>query len=172
MWWIILTAFGLIFIILIYLLFARLFIEIDSNANIYKFGVAGLVSGEIILKYDSIWIRFIILGYRKEFDLIKPTKSISRIRVEKPLKQENTKPASIPNSFNRIVKVFVSFKVKKCVVSIDTGSMPLNGILYPWFYMLSVKINKKIMNNFWGENTLILRLENTLARMLWAYFKS
>jgi len=55
---------------------------------------------------------------------------------------------------------------------LDTGDMPLNGILFPWFYLFSRRVNHDVLINFNNENTIKLKIENSIARMLWAYIKS
>jgi len=171
MWWTLLVVFGFLVLVIIYLLFARLVIDLDSDVNIYKLSFGRLMSGRIVWEMDSIWIKLIILGWRKDINVLKPSKPRTKVPAKKPTKKVNRGKFTSP-SFKKIFGVINSFRLKKCNISIDTGNMPLNGILYPLFYMLSNKINKKIGINFWGENLLIVRIENTLARMLWAYFKS
>ena len=87
-------------------------------------------------------------------------------------KNKKTQNHSINKPIIKLINLIQSFKINKLFITIDTGNMPLNGALYPWFHLLSMKKNRTININFWGENIIIIHLENSLARMLWAYFKS
>lgn len=55
-------------------------------------------------------------------------------------------------------------------MSIDTGNMPLNGIMYPGFFWLSRLTGKTFEINFSDKNELILEIENNLAGLVKAFF--
>ncbi len=72
----------------------------------------------------------------------------------------------------KAIAVIRSFRVQYCELNIDTGNMPLNGILYPLGPILTHKTGSKISINFDGDTIMILKIQNTIARMLWVYLKS
>ena len=59
-----------------------------------------------------------------------------------------------------------SFSVNKCYLSIDSGDVQLNGILYPFFYWLGKRMHKTIEINFLNRNEFILEIENNFARII------
>lgn len=168
MWWIIVTFFILI---IAYLIFAKFCIEIDSTVNLYRLSFGKFLNVNIVAINDSIQLESNIFGWKRRHDLNNVSKVENNHAVKKiPKKSRNKKSFHV---YIKKVRFFIaSFNIKKCVILIDTGSMPLNGILFPWFYLLSIYTKKKISINFWGENVIILQIENSIARMLWAYFKS
>jgi hypothetical protein len=146
MWWIFLT----LVLILSYLLFARVLIEIDTTKEIYCLHYGWFFKIKLVIHDNSPIFRIHFFGVKKNI-------SIQKRRFM---------------TFRKLVAILKSFKLKKCHISIDTGNMPLNGILFPVFFLIGRYLKKPIGINFIGENSVILHLENTLARILWAYFKS
>lgn len=167
MWWVIPAIILLLFI---GLLFARWFIEIDSTKDLYRIRLERMVIFGLLLNKDIIQFELKIFWWKKIYDFetllfSKPTKTIAKPEIKKG-------KAKIKNPLKNLIKVIRSFKIRNCYITIDTGNMPMNGILFPWFYLFSIQSNKTIMINFWGENTVVLQIENSLARMLWAFIKS
>ena len=71
--------------------------------------------------------------------------------------------------FKNVLSVFNSFTITQCQVSIDTGNMPLNGLLYPLFWFASRYVKHPVQINFKNENYICLQIKNNLARITWAY---
>jgi hypothetical protein len=93
-------------------------------------------------------------------------------KIVKKSEKSNSNFFSSQKFFKKMRLILKSFKIKKCFITIDTGNMPLNGMLFPWIYLLSIYTKKTVMINFSEKNIIILQIENSIARMLWAYFKS
>lgn len=168
MWWIFIVFFILIIACLI---FAKVCIEIDSTVNLYRLSFGKFLIVNIVASNESIQLESNIFGWKRIHDLnsISKVKNIPDVK-KTPKESSYKKPV---HEYIKKVRFFItSFNIKKCVILIDTGNMPLNGILFPWFYLLSIYTKKNISINFWGENIIILQMENSIARMLWAYFKS
>jgi hypothetical protein len=107
---------------------------------------------------------FQLMFWKKRFSL----KSVGLEKEEKS-KAKNVKD-KVSFSIDKILNVIKSFKVNYFYLTIDTGNMPLNGILYPLVYLLGVKIKQEVSINFIGRNVLKLQIENSLARVSRAYF--
>ena len=61
---------------------------------------------------------------------------------------------------------------QELVLHLDTGDQPTNGLLYPVAAWLRHRTGHDIRIGFAGEHTLVLRIRNNLARMLWAYMRA
>jgi hypothetical protein len=161
--------FVLLFIIitfLIYLFFAPLFLEINNLTGLYRLRLHYFGSLNFILKNESIIIEVKILCWKKYVDLLE----VNFFTSKKTCKSLRKKSANI--SFKKIKAIFKSFKINEFEMSICFADMPINGILYPVFYLLGFYFKKKIAINFIEENKIIIEVENNLARMSWAYFSS
>lgn len=173
-WWIVPLAF--ILLLLGYLLFARLVIDIDSTTGLIQFRFDRLVCVNLLLNESAQVLRVRVAWWTKEYPLFEPGKKAGPEKpqpaAQKKKVRRRRKRMPAKKMFRKIKAVLLSFRIRTCTVSIDTGNMPLNGILYPWFYLLKCRTGKNIEINFWGENTVILQIENSFARMLWAYIKS
>lgn len=169
MWWLIPAT---IFLVFIGLFFARWFIEIDSTKDLYRIRLEGIASGEITLNKDAIQIEIKIFWWKKIYDFETLLLSNTQENEAKPEIKKRKGGFKTKKTLQKVMNVIQSFKIRECNITLDTGNMTLNGILYPWFYVFSIRSKKTVMINFWGENTVVLQIENSLARMLWAFFKS
>jgi len=82
---------------------------------------------------------------------------------------EKTAPKNSWFPIKKMRAIIKTFKINTCYINIDTGDAGLNGMLYPGFYWLSAYIHKPVGINFLNENDIVLEIENSLARMAWAY---
>ena len=53
----------------------------------------------------------------------------------------------------------------------DTDNMQVNGIMYPICLLAQNISGRQIGINFVGENIIILKIENNIARIVWAFIK-
>jgi hypothetical protein len=163
-----LVLFFVILLVLVYFLFAPIIIEIDTDHAMYRLRFHRLASARLFMS-DSLMLRLEIGRWMKQFDLLR--------RKEKKITPQRIQNTSGKHfHFRKIVKkisaILQSFRLTKCIIRIDTGDFPLNGILYPWFFLLSQKTGKLVMINFENDNRIVLEIRNSVARMLWAYIKS
>ena len=162
-----LVLLGFVLLLLSYILLAPLYIELDSRKRLFRFRFHRLASARIYLASESLFIDFKIIWWVKTVDLFLPRKKKDeKVKRKKKRRRMNMK------SFNKIWAAVKTFKVKKCSVNIDTGDMPLNGIIYPVFVWLSYKTGRTFSINFQDENEIIFVSKNNIARMLWAYTRS
>jgi len=155
-----------------YLLFAPLFVEVDSEIGLFRIRLHHIASAALRLTASSLIIDLNVAGWKKPIDLLGGREKVRR----KELKENGAKAKPIRKqrkiSFRRVLAVLRSFKVKTCQVVADTGDMPLNGMLYPVFYWLSIWSGQAFRVSFNDENEVKLNIENNMARMLWTYFRT
>ena len=165
----------------IYLLFAPFYIEIDSRAGLYRFRVHRLAYADVLFMKASLYIRIQILSWHREYDLLAkrpPRNREIKQTADKTVvvKEENADKAKTAFRYGltwpRIRAIINSFRITLCHVVIDTGDMPLNATLYPWFYILSQETGRTVMINFQGENEIALAVKNNIARILWAWARA
>lgn len=148
--------------IFLYLLLAPFSIEIDSRMSKYMVRFNFLAKARLQPTQTSLLLDFQIAGWHKRIDLFVKQ---SKLLVKKP--KTKKKNSNVP--IKKIVAMFNTFKLSVCHISVDTGDMALNGILYPGFLWLSRLIRKDIGINFHNKNTIIIKIENNLYRLLRAY---
>jgi hypothetical protein len=156
---------GIILMLFCTLLFIPFYLEMDSRIGLCRFRFLRLASATFYLDDDSIFLNMKIAWWYKKFDLLQPGRRRKNIS-EKSKKESGRK--RIP--LKKMTAIFRSFKVNKFQLTIDTGSMQLNGILYPLFSCIST--NKPVTINFNNENSFVFEIENNIARMVWAFIKS
>ena len=110
---------------------------------------------------------------QRKIDLLKPKEQTVQRKKKVKLKVKRKgkrKGKAIP--WSKVKAVLQSFKWDKCNVSLNTGDMPLNGILFPVVYLIAFLTGKNIRINFLDETSVELKIRNSLAGMSWAFLKS
>ena len=110
-----------------------------------------------------------ILGWKKHVTMF--TQQAQKATYQKQ-KNKNKKTSFPEISLKKIKRILGSFKINQCRISIDTGDVQFNAFLFPIFYLLQLKTNKFIQINFIDNIEIQLEIENSLARMSWAYIRS
>lgn len=148
------------------LLFLPIIIFIDTTSNQYYIQFKGVfkISFE---KHDLEIFRlrlkilfFNFYFYPLKVKTLNKDKKVIQHKLEKPKKH-------IPIS--KIVRVIKTFKVKNCLINIDTGNCILNAKLYPLFAFLNYN-HRNFFINFQGQNQFILVLENKAINILKSYY--
>ena len=139
MWWMIITF----LVIISYLIFAKLFIEIDSTINLYRLSFGRILALSIVFIEDPVQLELKMFWWKRSYNLNNAFTN-ERTDVVKASNANKRKAFSLQNTFKKTSAVLKSFIIKKCFITIDTGDMPLNGILFPWVYLLSIYIKKNI----------------------------
>lgn len=171
MLWIILLL--CILFMFIYLLTAPFFIEINTDIGLYRLRFHYLASGSVTFRENSLFMKVKVMFWYKEFDMLKNSGKQKKInRNPDSNKAVKKRKISFGKFRDKATGILKSFQVKKCYIIVDTGDMPLNGILYPWFCLLSRYTGRDININFRGENAVLLKVKNSIVRVLWAYMKS
>lgn len=159
--------------LVVYVSTAPLIIEIDSVRGVCQVKFHRIAYAVMRLSASSLMMDLNVVGWRKNIDLLKTKGKIVKEVLHAERRGESKrkkKKRQVP--FRKVVAVFRTFKVKECMVNIDTGDMPVNGVLFPVFYAIQVWSGKMISINFLDENVIRLKIRNNLARILWAYFRA
>lgn len=166
MWWLILP--GILITVLMILLFSRIVINVNSEQGFASVRLSRIAQVCIVLNESVHVARIRIAWWEKEFDLFK----LSPMKREVNRQSSSAKKMAVGKMLRKLKGVLMSFKVSTCMVSVNTGDMALNGILFPWFYLLRLRTGRDISISFTGDTLVVLQVENSIARMLWAYIKS
>lgn len=150
-------------VILIYLLFAPFLVEIDSERSLVRFRFHRLASTRVFLEGNALIIELKIPGWKKRIDLLE-----QKERVNKPVTEKRDKKA-MKISFRKVKSILGSFKVNTCYVNLDFEDPEWNVFFLPVFVGLSRITGKSFNINFIEKNEIKLEIENTIARMGWAY---
>jgi len=147
-----------------FLLFTPLSIEIDSRNNFYLIRFFGIASAQIIFGNPFLTLEIHAFGFRKIIDPLQ-VKS-------KPKKINGKKVKAIP--FHKVLQkgnaIIRSFSVKYLFINFDTDDYTLNGLLFPFFSMIS-RPDRQLLINFYGERSVKLKIASNIERMLLAAFK-
>ena len=153
MLWIIII--GLLILLLIYLLFARLFIRIDTGENQYYIYLKRVF--KLYLEYDDVEILKLRLRmFHSNFNFY-PLKRYKKKREKKKRR------SSI--SSKQIYQLIKSFRVRDVTMDIDTGNCITNAKLFPVFTLLNYSVGNFNIN-FQGRNKLVLLIENRPIRII------
>lgn len=154
---------------LCYLFFAPFYFEINSVTKLVRVRFHKLASAELKFETNTIMLDIKFAWWKKQIDVFAIKKNSNKEFPAKKRKSEKSKRKILLKKIKAVIK---SFQVTQCNVSIDTGDVQLNGILYPVFYLMSAYSKKNIKINFTNENVIILEIKNSLARMSWAYIRA
>ena len=153
----------LLVLCLSYLLFAPVYLEIDSRTTLCRMRFHRLMSVNLVID-NSLNLELRIAWWKKTFDLLGAHKKTIR-----PAKKRRRKRRQFP--FGRFLSLLQSFKVNKFMIDIDTGEDYLNGILFPLFYLTGLKTGHDIRINFYDDSNLVIEIENNIISMLLAFIK-
>lgn len=174
MWWIILIA-GILLPV-IYVVFAPLYLEIDSDREQYRVRLHRLASMRFIITEDALAAVLKIGWWQKNFILFPPEDKNKKAPEQKTQPASYGRPGRRRRKFSgfpeKLKGLMKSFRVIECEASIDTGSPPMNGILFPLFYLWSLETGTSVMINFYGENRALIKVRNSVARLMVAYLRS
>src|ERR1041385_3113302 len=155
----------LLLLLLCYLLFAPFYLEINSNTGLFRMRFHKLASVRIFAIDNYLFMDLKIMWWHKIIDLLAPKKT----HMKKEIKRTREKQKI---SLRKILLVIKTFKVNKFYLTIDTGSMWLNGMIYPLFLWLGMRLKRNVTINFVNENEIIFETENNLFRVLRVYITS
>jgi hypothetical protein len=158
---------AILLLLLCYLLFAPFSISLSSITGIIEARFHRAAHVQLLMRGDSLILDIRIVWWHKSINLFEPVGK-QAVRIEKVGRKSsltNRKTVSL----RKMVTILESFKIKQCVISLCFDTMSLNGMLFPVFYWLKSSTGKSISINFWGENKVVLEIENTCFRILRAY---
>lgn len=149
-------------LILLYLLLAPFYLEVNSRENRYCIRYHKLAEAKIYATAESLFLELRIMGWHTIIDLLR--RRNGKIKTVK-----KTKPGVVKISVRKMLAIVKSFKLSRCRVSADTGDMAMNGILYPWLFWLGRLTKNDVRINFCNDNAIELVIENNFYRLLRAY---
>jgi hypothetical protein len=149
-----------------YILFAPIYIEVNSVHSIYRIRFHRLLQLSFFVNNNPSLIEMKLGFWKKQFDLSKAPKQ------KEPIADTKKKKASPTFPFRKLLAVIKSFKVNRLDATFDLGDMQLNGMLYPLFCWVSFRTGKNVYINFEGRNNIDLQIENCIARMSRAFLRS
>ena len=150
-------------LLLVYLLVAPISLEVSSLRGIAVIRFHRLAGARLYVHDGSLWIEVKVTWWKKQIDLLSSRKEITRQNHEKRKKKKRK-----TFSFRKIKAVFRSFHVKKFMLTLDTGHMQTNGILYPVFAGIRRVTGREVFINFQGINEVEFLAVNNILRMLHA----
>jgi hypothetical protein len=154
--------------VILYLLFAPFRLEVDSDLMMLRVRFHRLASARIYCGHGTLMLDFQIGWWKKTMDLLQPAKkSEARSSARENKAKSSGKRRTMP--LRKVMAVMRSFKLKRCIIHIDTGNMEWNGILFPVAYWLRMKSGQDILIRFDGMTRVALTIENNAARMIRAY---
>jgi hypothetical protein len=164
----VLIILGILFSLVVFLIFTPIVLKIDSYNNQYYIQVWG------IAKCSFLWRDGIVMEVKMPFrkfyiNPFAPTGKKEK-KKSKPKPKRKRKKRSGKGSLKIMLSVLRSFKVKKFSLDIDTSDMIWNAYLYPVFFFLnSEKAHLNI--NYTGQVGILIHLENRLSRIIWVFIK-
>ncbi len=158
--------FGLLIAMLAYLLFAPIFLELNTITQFYGIRFHRLASAKLICPQNRLTIHLSIIGWHKQVELH------ARYRTKKQKPSVAPKRKSLKARLNMARALMASFKIRECYINIDTGNNQVSGLLFPAFFWLAKFTGKQIAINFTNQNQIVLEIENNMARLLKALIYS
>lgn len=141
---------------IVYLLFMKLILYIDTENSKYYIQAKGLIKAHIEEDRKELFrihLRVLFMNF-----YFYPLNSTRKSKSNDPSKKAAIKKHS-QISFKKGIRILRTFKIKKFDVKIDTGNCITNAKLYPLFSALNHHLaNFRI--NFEGNNQLILFIQN------------
>jgi hypothetical protein len=161
---------SLLFGILAYLFFAPFYLEINTNTGLLRFRLHRVANISLKIE-DCIYIETKVLGWSRKSALTL-SQAAPATKKKEVTSHAKKKKKGLSISRAKLTSLLKSFRMNTCRISIDTGNMQWNGMLYPAFYWLGWYTGKPIEINFTGKNEVILEIQNSVARMSWALISS
>lgn len=158
-------------LILLYLLWAPFYLELDTEQGRYRVRFHYLAYAW--LNWDDVlpelWVQ--ALWWKKQIDFTKQQDKVKGETDQPKEKKTNKKRKGMPGwlQIKPALAVARSFKIDECYVDVDTDDVVLNGQLFPVFYLLGTTIGHPVSINFLGQNIIRLQVSNTLGRIAWTY---
>lgn len=157
-----LVIIAILVLLLVYLLWLPILLNIDTEMNQYHIRLKGLallnVEGDakeiIRLNLKVFFMKFTFYPLRRK-------KKAEAKKLPSVEKKKNGKCVAV----KKILRIVRTFEVKKIVIDMDTGDYVMNAKLFPVFMLLnSTKGSFRI--NFVDRNRLVLQIKNRPIRIL------
>jgi len=164
---VLLILLGSVFIVVVYLLTAPIYLELNSPQGLYRVRFHTWAQARVFAAEHSFFMEVRIFWWKKVMDLLSPSPVRQPKKKGKPTAQ---KKYGVPT--RKLWAMLRSFRVRQCQANLDTGDEALNGILFPLAYWISTKAGVDLAINFYDQNEITVQIENNLLRVLVAYVRS
>lgn len=159
--------------LLLWMLFTPFRLEIDTDARLYRFSLVPFFRARYVTESSPPSVELRIFGIRRFLPLTphpqEPGNAEPAVQTKKPV-QPKKGGQRMKVTFNLIKALLRSFHIRRWFFTMDTGDVALNGRLYFWFYLFSIRTGRACSINFTGKNVLIVTIENNVFRVLKAFF--
>lgn len=165
---------GVLFsIVVLWLLFAPIVLNINSARAVYMLSLFGLIRIAVVPADNTLLITISFLFLKKSFDVIelaaapkkekkkKKKKKKKKLSLQKTLSKHSGSIKRIPGA---AVKLLKTFEIRQLYVAVDTGNYPLNAKLFSLYGLQQHNIIFEI--NFINHNMIILDIRNRLIRIV------
>lgn len=161
---------GAFLLLVIYLLTAPVWLEIDTEKEVYRAGFHWLLSISVSVRGGTLQMDMRFLRIKRKVVVDPSPRETEQPAKTKRRARKRRRPDGLP--VRKIIAVLRSFRIRELTLQLDTGDQPVNGLLYPLAAWLRHRTGHDIRIGFNGESRLVLRIRNNLARMLWAYLRA
>ena len=149
-------------IVLLYLLFMKMVLFVDTANDEYYVQAKGLAKAKIEShETELIEVKLYTLFMKFSFFPLKKSKK----KKKKPKKDKIAVRKSKTREFQRLVRIARTFKVDQFLVDIDTGNCITNAKLFSPFSFMNF-YGGQFRVNFEGRNRLLLRVQNRPIRII------
>lgn len=143
-----------------WLLFAPITININTWKNDYYIRMWGLGAASLILVEDNPIIRMQVFFWRKDFYPLQTNR-----KPKKPKKKRKTRKVQKKFEWKFVLRMLKTFRVQQFRLELDTDDYVTNAYLYPLFYFAS-RPQRQLSVNFEGKTNLLIKIENRLSRIV------
>lgn len=165
---ILLYCLGIFSILLGWLLFAPLILQVDTHQNIYVLRWVGLVKASLVPRSDDLLLRLQFPFWQRDFSLITLLTQSYKTKKTTTRKASPSRRKSWRFSWSRFQRLFQSFRVFYFRLDVDTDDYVTNAYLYPVCHALCTP-TRSLTINFQGRNQCAFRIQNTVAKLLAAF---
>jgi hypothetical protein len=154
----------IICLLLSFLLFSRVVVEVDTRIAKAEFRWQGIAMVKVWYE-DDWWLSMKAPFYHKTLRFID-MKRKSKNPKDRPVKRKN-KHFKMTRMLKRTIKVIRTFRVIEWQLAIDTGDYSSNAQIYPLNFAKRTFGHLNI--NFRDENFLVLKIYNRPWKILYAF---
>ena len=168
MWWMLLI--GLFVLVILLVLWMPLRLYINSDVGRYEVSWGRLAWINLHIGGEELTGQWGVLGWRREFDLIRELAKRSQPAAKKPSPSRSAKaPKRRINRLPlRLLRIARSFRVRSFHLDMDTGDVVQNAYLYPVLAAIEHR-GPDVHVNYDGRVSVHLWMENRLIRMVRAF---
>jgi len=158
-------------LIMVWVLWARIVVCINSYHNLYYLSLGGLIKAEPIEVKNRILVRISLPLYSFWIDPFRSEKKIQSTGKKSSVSKDKT-GRSMKMSFylKSAIEIVKTFSFRQLIVDVDTGDFVFNAKLTPILIALN-QYGAQFQVNYNGDINIWIEFENRLVRFLPVAFK-